>query len=55
MMCDYLGVTPAAFFDKDVKEPILVRQLCSLAQNMSDKDLLVLINIADRLNEKERG
>ncbi len=51
-MCDYLGVTPREFFDKDVKEPILVTQLYSTVKKMSDKDLLALINIAERLNEK---
>lgn len=53
-MCDYLGVTPKDFFDEDMKEPILVKQLYNLACNLSDKDLMLLINIADRLNEKEK-
>lgn len=53
-MCDYLGVTPKEFFDEEVKEPILVRQLYNLSCSLSDKDLLLLISIADRLNEKEK-
>ena len=52
-MCEYLGVTPKDFFDESVDEPILVRQLNNLVRNMSDKDLLALINIADRLNDKD--
>ena len=51
-MCEYLGVTPKDFFDEEVEEPILVRQLYNLSRNLPDKDLLALINIADRLNEK---
>ena len=53
-MCDYLSVTPKDFFDQDITEPLLLRQLINLSQNMSDKDLLALINIADRLNEKQK-
>ena len=52
-MCEYLGVTPKEFFDEDINEPILVRQLCNLAANLPDKDLLALINVADRLNERK--
>lgn len=52
-MCEYLGVTPKEFFDENITEPILVRQLCNLVSNLPDKDLLTLINIADRLNEKK--
>ncbi len=53
-ICDYLSVTPKDFFDQDITEPLLLRQLINLSQNMSDKDLLALINIADRLNEKQK-
>lgn len=52
-MCDYLGVTPKEFFDEEDKEPILLQQLYKLSSTLSDKDLLLLINIASRLNEKE--
>ena len=53
-ICDYLEVTPRDFFDQNVSEPILLRQLINLTKNMSDKDLLALISIADRLNEKQK-
>lgn len=53
-ICNYLSVTPKDFFDQDITEPLLLRQLIALSQNMSDKDLLALINIADRLNEKQK-
>lgn len=53
-ICEYLSVTPKDFFDKDISEPLLLRQLINLSQNMSDKDLLALINIADCLNEKQK-
>lgn len=51
-MCEYLGVTPRDFFDEDNSDPILVRQLYNSVKGMPDKDLLALINIAERLNDK---
>lgn len=51
-ICDYLGVTPKEFFDTQSQEPHLVQALHDLAQGMSEKDLNILIGIAQRLNEK---
>lgn len=53
-MCEYLGTTPKDFFDEADAEPILVRQLCNTVKEMPDKDLLALINIAERLREKQQ-
>lgn len=53
-MCEYLDVTPRDFFDPSVIEPPLVRKLSNLTQNMSDKDLLALINVATCLNDKQK-
>jgi len=51
-ICEYLGVTPREFFDEDIKEPQLVQKLYELTRNMSDKDIEVLINTAERLNNR---
>ena len=51
-ICEYLGVTPREFFDEEIAEPQLVRNLYLLTQNMSEADLEILINTAKRLNEK---
>lgn len=52
-ICDYLEISPRDFFDEDIKEPLLVRQLYNLAKQLSDKDLLALISVADRLIDKQ--
>ena len=52
-MCDYLGVTPCNFFAEDIDEPVLVTQLYDLAKDLTDKDLLALINVAERLKDKK--
>ena len=51
-ICEYLGVTPKEFFDEEIKEPQLVRNLYELTRNMSKEDIEVLITTAKRLNDK---
>lgn len=51
-ICEYLGVTPREFFDEDVNEPQLVQRLYELTRTMPEADLNVLIQTAQRLNEK---
>ena len=49
-ICEYLGVTPKEFFDEETNEPQLVQKLYDLTRNMSETDLNILINTAERLN-----
>lgn len=51
-ICEYLGVTPKEFFDSDIEEPQLVERLCRLTRHMSEEDLRVLVDLAERLNNK---
>ncbi len=51
-ICEYLGISPSQFFDKDVSAPSLANQLYSLTKNMPEEDLSVLISTAKRLNQK---
>lgn len=51
-ICKYLGVTPKDFFDTKQSEPILARELYSLALNLSKEDLELLIALANRLSVK---
>ena len=51
-ICEYLGVTPKAFFDEGADNPQLVQELYDLTKDMSEEDLSVLIGTAKRLNEK---
>lgn len=51
-ICEYLGVTPREFFDDSLVEPQLVQKLYELTRNMSEDNLNVLINLAERLNNK---
>lgn len=51
-ICEYLVVTPREFFSEDIEEPQLVQKLYNLTRNMPEADLKVLINTAERLNDK---
>ena len=53
-ICEYLGVTPKDFFDEGSNNPQLVQELYNLTKDMPEEDLKVLINTAERLNEKNK-
>ena len=50
-ICEYLNVTPKAFFDESEAEPILIQKALDGMRTLSDKDMLVLIGLVDRLKE----
>ena len=51
-ICEYLGITPQEFFNEEIDEPMLVKELYRETKNMSTEDLNVLLAVAKRLNEK---
>lgn len=52
-ICEYLNVTPKAFFDDSEAEPILIQKALDGMRGLSDKDLLTLIGLIDRLKESK--
>lgn len=52
-ICEYLGITPSAFFDDSSGEPILIQKAVEGMKELSDKDILSLISLIDRLKEKK--
>lgn len=51
-ICEYLGVTPRDFFDEGDTNPILVQKALDGMRDLSDKDLLTLLSLIERLKEK---
>lgn len=49
-ICEYLKVTPRDFFDTSLAEPVLIQKALDGMQQLSDKDLLFLLSMIDRLN-----
>jgi len=52
-ICEYLGVTPKEFFDRDIAEPQMIQQLVSHALKLSPEDLARLVDLAARLDKKK--
>lgn len=48
-ICEYLGITPHAFFDWDDPEPEKISRLCSLGKKLSPQQLDNLIALAEGL------
>ena len=51
-MCEYLGVTPSAFFDEQMKNPALLQKAIDEMQSLPDKDILSLLSLIERFKEK---
>ena len=51
-ICEYLGVTPAEFFDSSIEDPQAICKLNLLAKRLLPEDLDALINMAERLAAK---
>lgn len=52
-ICEYLNVTPKAFFDESEAEPILIQKALDGMRTLPDKDMLTLIGLIDRLKENQ--
>ncbi|MBQ1251945.1 MAG: helix-turn-helix transcriptional regulator [Firmicutes bacterium] len=51
-ICDYFEITPAQFFDNDIKYPDLIQKTCTEMQKLNDTDLRLLLNIIKRFQNE---
>ena len=51
-MCEYLDVTPSAFFDEQVDNPALLQKAIDEMRTLPDKDVLTLLSLIERFKEK---
>lgn len=47
-ICEYLGITPQAFFNDDVENPALMQKLLDSASDLSDDNIELLLEIIRR-------
>lgn len=50
-ICEYLEITPMEFFDCDNTRPQLIRKAADDMKGLSDSDLILLLNIIQRLHQ----
>lgn len=50
-ICDYLEVNPKDFFDDECENPCLTNKIMQETRQMSDSDLLLLLNIINRFKQ----
>lgn len=48
-ICEFLGITPAEFFDEDTPKPILVKELTEASKKLNDEQLRSLIEFIKKL------
>lgn len=51
-ICEYLGVTPSAFFDEQTENPALLQKAMEEMRTLSDRDILSLLGLIERFKEK---
>ena len=51
-ICEYLGVTPSAFFDEQTDNPALLQKAIDEMRSLPDKDILTLLGLIERFKEK---
>jgi len=52
-ICEYFGITPSEFFDVDCQTPELVRELSSIAKDLDEENIQLLIGVAKGLRGKQ--
>ena len=53
-ICEYFEITPAEFFDPDLKDPALIRKLLQKAKKLQEKDIILLTEFIERLLQQEK-
>lgn len=54
-ICDYLGSTPQDFFDERLADPAIIQNVLDGLRSLSEKDLLFVLNLIDRLSENTQN
>ena len=50
-ICEYFEVTPMTFFDESITSPVLIQKAIDGLRKLSENDLILLLNLINRLNE----
>lgn len=48
-ICDYFNITPSEFFDESMASPELIKKAIEGLKNLEDADILLILNIINRL------
>lgn len=48
-ICEYFGITPADFFSEQIHYPELIKKAISGMEQLSDEDILLVLNLIQRL------
>ena len=53
-MCEYLEVSPSAFFDEEIDHPILVQQILEGVRQMGEDELKAVLGIVRQFNQRNQ-
>ena len=51
-ICEYFGITPLDFFDKDIQNPELIQKAVKGLKQLDDEDMILILTYINRLQRK---
>ncbi len=51
-ICDYFGITPEQFFDREIEQPCEIQQAAEQMKRLSKSDLRLVLDLLTRLTQK---
>jgi len=48
-ICEYFGITPKAFFDDEISDPIMLQRLLDSFKNLSEEDTELILKLVEKL------
>ena len=54
-ICDYFAISPVEFFDTNQNNPILITKVIEELKTLSDDDIVLLLTLIYRLNDKHKN
>lgn len=51
-ICEYFGITPLEFFDKDIQNPELIQKAVKGLKQLDDEDMILILTYINRLQRK---
>ena len=53
-ICDYFGITPAEFFNEEIKNPYMLAEAADILKSLDDSDISLILEFARKLSPKKK-
>lgn len=53
-ICDYFGITPAEFFNEEIKNPYMLAEAADILKSLDDSDISLILEFAKKLSPSKK-